>query len=84
MREKAEKLKNRPLGTLPSNTESPKRDGKEHCKAITLRGGKTLGAPEIKEKNQKDHVSSQEEENKEQGMLRKKEKQQKNLGKNLG
>ncbi|KAL5568453.1 hypothetical protein UlMin_025028 [Ulmus minor] len=26
----ANELKNRPLGTLPSNTESPKRDGKEH------------------------------------------------------
>ncbi|KAL5574219.1 hypothetical protein UlMin_023816 [Ulmus minor] len=38
----ANELKNRPLGTLPSNTESPKRDGKEHCKAITLRGGNTL------------------------------------------
>ncbi|KAL5564001.1 hypothetical protein UlMin_033748 [Ulmus minor] len=34
----ANELKNRPPGTLPSNTESPKRDGKEHCKAITLRG----------------------------------------------
>ncbi|KAL5583077.1 hypothetical protein UlMin_015519 [Ulmus minor] len=50
----ANELKNRPPGTLPSNTESPKRDGNEHCKAITLRGGKTLEVPEIKEKNQKD------------------------------
>ncbi|KAL5571470.1 hypothetical protein UlMin_021067 [Ulmus minor] len=41
----ANELKNRPPGTLPSNTESPKRDGKEHCKAITLRGGKTLEVP---------------------------------------
>ncbi|KAL5549220.1 hypothetical protein UlMin_004451 [Ulmus minor] len=63
----ANELKNRPPGTLPSNTESPKRDGKEHCKAITLRGGNTLEAPEIKEKNQKDLVSCQEEENNEQG-----------------
>ncbi|KAL5579761.1 hypothetical protein UlMin_012203 [Ulmus minor] len=63
----ANELKNRPPGTLPSNTENPKRDGKEHCKAITLRGGKTLEAPEIKEKNQKDLVSRQEEENNEQG-----------------
>ena len=30
----ANELKNRPPRTLPSNTESPKRDGKEHCKAI--------------------------------------------------
>ncbi|KAL5541723.1 hypothetical protein UlMin_009433 [Ulmus minor] len=42
----ANELKKRPLGTLPSNTEIPKRDGKEHCKAITLRGGKTLETPE--------------------------------------
>ncbi|KAL5570855.1 hypothetical protein UlMin_020452 [Ulmus minor] len=63
----ANELKNRPPGTLPSNTESPKRDGKEHCKVITLRGGKIIEAPEIKEKNQKDHVTRQEEENKEQG-----------------
>ncbi|KAL5542420.1 hypothetical protein UlMin_010130, partial [Ulmus minor] len=63
----ANELKNRPPGTLPSNTESPKRDGKEHCKAITLRGGKTLEAPKINEKNQKELVSRQEEENNEQG-----------------
>ncbi|KAL5578989.1 hypothetical protein UlMin_011431 [Ulmus minor] len=63
----ANELKNRPPGTLPSNTESPKRDGKEHCKAITLRGGKNLEAPEINEKNQKELVSRQEEENNGQG-----------------
>ncbi|KAL5563687.1 hypothetical protein UlMin_033434 [Ulmus minor] len=63
----ANELKNRPLGTLPSNTESPNRDGKEHCKAITLRGGKTLEAPKINEKNPKELVSRQEEENNEQG-----------------
>ncbi|KAL5545312.1 hypothetical protein UlMin_009096 [Ulmus minor] len=65
----ANELKNRPPGTLPSNIESPKRDGKEHCKAITLRGGKTLEAPEINEKNPKELVSCQEEENNEQGNL---------------
>ncbi|KAL5550722.1 hypothetical protein UlMin_000898 [Ulmus minor] len=59
----ANELKNRPPGTLPSNTESPKRDGKEHCKAITLRGGKTLEAPEINEKNQKELKESREAEN---------------------
>ena len=63
----ANKLKNQPPGTFPSNTEIPKIDGKEHCKAITLRGGKTLERPEVKKKNQKDHVSSQEEKNREQG-----------------
>ena len=55
----ANELKNRPLGTLPSNIEIPKRDGKEHCKAITLREGKIIEAPEIKEKHQKDPVSRQ-------------------------
>ncbi|KAM6564131.1 hypothetical protein CsatB_024129 [Cannabis sativa] len=38
----ANDLKNRPQGTLPSDTENPRRDGKEHCKAITLRSGKIL------------------------------------------
>ncbi|KAL5565633.1 hypothetical protein UlMin_028797 [Ulmus minor] len=59
----ANELKNRPPGTLPSNTESPKRDGKEHCKAITLRGGKTLEGPEINEKNPKELKESREAEN---------------------
>ncbi|XP_060973937.1 uncharacterized protein LOC133039131 [Cannabis sativa] len=36
----ANDLKNRPQGTLPSDTENPRRDGKEHCKAVTLRSGK--------------------------------------------
>ncbi|XP_060960815.1 uncharacterized protein LOC133031347 [Cannabis sativa] len=38
----ANDLKNRPQGTLPSDTENPRRDGKEHCKAVTLRNGKIL------------------------------------------
>ncbi|KAM6583489.1 hypothetical protein CsatB_010491 [Cannabis sativa] len=38
----ANDLKNRPQGTLPSDIENPRRDGKEHCKAITLRSGKIL------------------------------------------
>ncbi|KAL5555585.1 hypothetical protein UlMin_037821 [Ulmus minor] len=78
----ANELKNRPPGTLPSNTESPKRDGKEHCKAITLRGGKTLEAPEIKEKNQKELVSRQEEENNEQGNVEKESREAENSGEN--
>ncbi|KAL5541145.1 hypothetical protein UlMin_044362 [Ulmus minor] len=78
----ANELKNRPPGTLPSNTESPKRDGKEHCKAITLRGGKTLEAPEIKEKNQKYLVSRQEEENNEQGNVEKESREAENSGEN--
>ncbi|KAL5563618.1 hypothetical protein UlMin_033365 [Ulmus minor] len=80
----ANELKNRPPGTLPSNTESPKRDGKEHCKAITLRGGKTLEAPEIKEKNQKDLVSRQEEENNEQGNFEEESKEAEKSGEKSG
>ncbi|XP_062114466.1 uncharacterized protein LOC133825555 [Humulus lupulus] len=38
----ANELKNRPQGTLPSDTENPRKDGKEHCKAVTLRSGKNL------------------------------------------
>ncbi|KAL5569768.1 hypothetical protein UlMin_026343 [Ulmus minor] len=78
----ANELKNRPPGTLPSNTESPKRDGKEHCKAITLRGGKTLEAPEINEKNPKELVSRQEEENNEQGNVEKESREAENSGEN--
>ncbi|XP_063946069.1 uncharacterized protein LOC108212402 [Daucus carota subsp. sativus] len=36
-------LRNRPHGTLPSDTEKPKGDGNEHCKAMTLKSGKVLG-----------------------------------------
>ncbi|XP_060959081.1 uncharacterized protein LOC133030366 [Cannabis sativa] len=38
----ANDLKNRQQGTLPSDTKNPRRDGKEHCKAVTLRSGKIL------------------------------------------
>ncbi|XP_060961982.1 uncharacterized protein LOC133032150 [Cannabis sativa] len=38
----ANDLKNRPQGTLPSDTENPRREGKEHCKAVTLRSGKII------------------------------------------
>lgn len=65
----ANELKNRPQGTLPSNTETPHRNRKEHCKAITLRGGKTLEEPEGKKKSQKDPVLTQEEEKNEQGKV---------------
>ncbi|KAL5582009.1 hypothetical protein UlMin_014451 [Ulmus minor] len=78
----ANELKNRPPGTLPSNTESPQRDGKEHCKAITLRGGKTLEALEINEKNPKELVSRQEEENNEQGNVEKESREAENSGEN--
>ncbi|GMN56093.1 hypothetical protein TIFTF001_025214 [Ficus carica] len=38
----ANALSNRPQGSLLSDTENPKRDGKEHCKAITLRNGRQI------------------------------------------
>ncbi|XP_024022362.1 uncharacterized protein LOC112091881 [Morus notabilis] len=42
-------LSNRPQGSLPSDTENPRRDGKEqckeHCKAITLRNGREIEQP---------------------------------------
>ncbi|XP_024023166.1 uncharacterized protein LOC112092119 [Morus notabilis] len=42
----ANALTNRPQGTLPSNTENPRQEGKEHCKAILLRSGKALEQPQ--------------------------------------
>ncbi|XP_024027611.1 uncharacterized protein LOC112093437 [Morus notabilis] len=42
-------LSNRPQGSLLSDTENPRRDGKEqckeHCKAITLRNGREIEQP---------------------------------------
>ncbi|KAL4291117.1 hypothetical protein GQ457_14G020990 [Hibiscus cannabinus] len=38
----AQALQARPQGNLPSNTEVTKRDGKEHCSALTLRSGKEI------------------------------------------
>ncbi|XP_012487917.2 uncharacterized protein LOC105801129 [Gossypium raimondii] len=35
-------LRNRPQGALPSDTENPRNLGKEHCKVVALRSGKTL------------------------------------------
>ena len=46
----ANELRTRPHGALPSDTENPKRDGKEHCKAIALRSGKELEMPVSKPK----------------------------------
>ncbi|XP_062103125.1 uncharacterized protein LOC133814145 [Humulus lupulus] len=37
----ANDLKNRPQGSLPSDTENPRRDGKEHCKEIRGSGEPT-------------------------------------------
>lgn len=38
----ANDLRSRPAGMFPSNTEASYWDEKEQCKAIKLRGGKTL------------------------------------------
>ena len=43
MGQMANMMNKRPQGTLPSTSEvNPRREGKEHCKAITLRIGKTM------------------------------------------
>ncbi|XP_062094356.1 uncharacterized protein LOC133800415 [Humulus lupulus] len=47
----ANELRNRPHGTLPSDTENPRSMGKEHCKAVTLRSRKELE----KEKTESGH-----------------------------
>ena len=60
-------LSSRPSGVLPSNTESPQTNGKEHAKAITLRSGSTVEVPEVKKRTQKDSVVVQEEVITEQG-----------------
>ena len=43
MGQMASLLSERQHGNLPSTFEvNPRREGKEHCKAVTLRSGKTL------------------------------------------
>ncbi|KAJ9566462.1 hypothetical protein OSB04_002428 [Centaurea solstitialis] len=44
-------IKNRPTGSLPSDTEIPQRAGKEYVKAATLRNGKELKIPKKKNKD---------------------------------
>jgi len=61
----ANALNSRSSGPFPSNTETPKPNGIEHCKAITLRSGNTVETPEVKKKNKKDPASTQQEEKKE-------------------
>ena len=53
----------RQQGNFPSTSEvNPKRDGKEHCKAITLRSGKTGEKPvESSAKNDKANVEREED-----------------------
>ena len=54
-------LSSRLSGALPSNTENPQKNGKEHAKVITLRSGNTVEVPEVKKRTKKDCVVVQEE-----------------------
>ena len=38
-------MSSRTQGSLPSNTEDPRRESKEHCKVISLRSGKNVDIP---------------------------------------
>ena len=61
MGQMASLLAERQSGSLPSNSEvNPRGEGKEYCKAITLRSGREL---EIKEHDQiipKDHMQGEQ------------------------
>ena len=54
-------LSNRPHGSLPSNTEDLRREGKEHCKVINLRSGKDVHSPISVPKRRVESTSIQEE-----------------------
>ena len=53
-------LSERQQGNLPSTSEvNPRRKGKEHCKAVTLRNGKTLEQP-VEAQAQVEHPTGSE------------------------
>ncbi|KAH9762943.1 hypothetical protein KPL70_001000 [Citrus sinensis] len=54
-------LSNIPQGSLPSNTEDPRREGKEHCKVINLRSGKDVYSPVGAPKRKIESTQSQED-----------------------
>ena len=54
-------MSSRPQGSLPSNTEDPRREGKEHCKVINLRYGNNVDIPIDVAKKRLEPTSSQEE-----------------------
>ena len=54
-------LSNRPQGSLSSNTEDPRRDGKEHWKVINLRYEKDVDIPIRIPRKEMKHISSSEE-----------------------
>ncbi|XP_062118985.1 uncharacterized protein LOC133832689 [Humulus lupulus] len=55
----ANDLRNRPQGTLPSDTKNARRDGKEQCKVVTLRNGKNLELNGEKDKRKNEPTSIQ-------------------------
>ncbi|GMN66803.1 hypothetical protein TIFTF001_035870 [Ficus carica] len=58
----ANALNVRPQGSLPSNTEDPRREGKEHCNAILFRNGKELEPRANPKAVQNEPTSIQEQE----------------------
>ena len=54
-------LSSRPQESLPSNTENPRRDGKEYCKIIDLRSRKIVDIPIDMSRKMLELISSQEE-----------------------
>lgn len=55
----ATSMSSRTQGSLPSNTEDPRRDNKEHCKVINLRSGKNVDTPVDVTKNEMKFNSAQ-------------------------
>ena len=54
-------LSSRAQGSLPSNTEDPRRKGKEHCKVINLRSGKDVHILVSVPKRRVEPISTQKE-----------------------
>ncbi|GMN53945.1 hypothetical protein TIFTF001_023075 [Ficus carica] len=57
----ANALNVRPQGSLPSNTEDPRREGKEYCKAILLRNGREIERREKPKAVQNEPTSIQQQ-----------------------
>ena len=56
----ARAINSRSQGSLPSNTEDPRREEKEHCKVINLKSGKNVDIPVEVTKKGLEFKSSQE------------------------
>ena len=52
-------MSSRTQGSLPNNTEDPRRESKEHCKVINLRSGKNVDTPVDVTKNETKFNSAQ-------------------------